>query len=213
MCPVRANIDVCVQNSRTPYCILTPAGQCANQNKNHWCGQTTISLPVCHHSCLQAVSIQRKGCQKVTGCSVSFHKSKKILILLFWGDNPFTFFTFKPRVLQMQWSFLVIYAKTIFCNISLANKTTSPIQKEDTRLISGAAMTCWLTPYQKWSIANTNTYTNPIPIPIPNQVQPWRAGAHHLRDGALHHQDRHRRWFLPGVMLLMMFMVMVFRNF
>ena len=75
-----------------------------------------------------AVSIQRKGCQKVTGCSVSFHKSKKILILLFWGDNPFTFFTFKPRVLQMQWSFLVIYTKTIFSNISLANKTTSPIQ-------------------------------------------------------------------------------------
>ena len=108
--------------------MLTPAGQCANQNKNHWCGQTTISMPVCHHSCLQAVSIQRKGCQKVTGCSLSFHKSKKILILLFWGDNPFTFFTFKPRVLQMQWSFLVIYAKTIFCNISLANKTTSPIQ-------------------------------------------------------------------------------------
>ena len=33
---------------------------------------------------------------------------------------------------------------------------------EDTRLISGAAMT-WLTLYQKWSIANTNTYTNPIP--------------------------------------------------
>ena len=108
--------------------MLTPAGQCANQNKNHWCGQTTISMPVCHHSCLQAVSIQRKGCQKVTGCSLSFHKSKKILILLFWGDIPFTFFTFKPRVLQMQWSFLVIYAKTIFCNISLANKTTSPIQ-------------------------------------------------------------------------------------
>ena len=84
---------------------------------------------------------------------------------------------------------------------------------EDTRLISGAAMTCWLTPYQKWSIVNTNTYTNPIPIPIPNQVQPWHAGGHHLRDGALHHQDRHQRWFLPGVMLLMMFMVMVFRNF
>ena len=70
MCPVRANIDVCVQNSRTPYCMLTPAGQCANQNKNHWCGQTTISMPVCHHSCLQAVSIQRKGCQNVKGCSV-----------------------------------------------------------------------------------------------------------------------------------------------
>ena len=35
---------------------------------------------------------------------------------------------------------------------------------EDTRLISGAAMTCWLSLYQKWSIANTNTYTNPIPI-------------------------------------------------
>ena len=70
MCPVRANIDVCVQHSRTPYCMLTPAGQCANQNKNHWCGQTTISMPVCHHSCLQAVSIQRKGCQDVKGCSV-----------------------------------------------------------------------------------------------------------------------------------------------
>ena len=152
----------------------------------------------------------------------------------------------------MQWSFLVIYAKTIFSNISLANKTTSPIQngrykidlrcshdllidtisevehckhqylyQSNTNSPPGAAMTCWLTPSQRWSIASPipipiQYQYYPIqsnPIPIPNQVQPWRAGGHHLRDGALHHQDRHRRWFLPGVMLLTMFMVMVFRNF
>ena len=165
-------------------------------------------MPVCHHSCLQAVSIQRKGCQKVTGCSLSFHKSKKILILLFWGDNPFTFFTFKPRVLQMQWSFLVIYAKTIFCNISLANKTTSPIQNGRYKIDLRCSPDLLIV-----TVSEVEHCKQSIPIPIPNQVQPWRAGGHHLRDGALHHQDRHRRWFLPGVMLLMMFMVMVFRNF
>ena len=193
--------------------MLTPAGQCANQNKNHWCGQTTISMPVCHHSCLQAVSIQRKGCQKVTGCSVSFHKSKKILILLFWGDNPFTFFSFKPRVLQMQWSFLVIYAKTIFCNISLANKTTSPIQNGRYKIDLRCSPDLLIVTVSEVEHCKHQYQSNPIPIPIPNQVQPWRAGWHHLRDGALHHQDRHRRWFLQGLMLLMMFMVILFRNF
>ena len=107
----------------------------------------------------------------------------------------------------MQWSFLVIYAKTIFSNISLANKTTSPIQNGRYKIDLRCSHDLLIDTISEVEHCKHQYLFQSIPIPIPNQVQPWRAGGHRLRDGALHHQDRHRRWFLPGVMLLIMFIV------